>query len=404
MSRTKPPAPPARRSAPPNDGIKSQPPPKPRRSSIPAPAQATIRKLMMPTAPRPPRPVGNRTSAPPGQRPSAPPGQRPSAPPDRRSEPPRQDAASQPSPPKRSPSPPKRSSAPPQKKRSSVAPTGRASVAPKSRGKKKRKKKAAAKQAGVETAPAVLSTTAEKREKSSSPRYGLMLLVGAAAAVATIWVLRSEKADDSSAREVAEQDPIVSTAQKDEVKKEGSTKDSEAAGAKQPDPSNSDDAAEEDEKPTGKTGDAKAANTETKQANFPGKPSEPSKLDAKDNAKAKKDSAEKAADDDKVDEPKEAVAEAPAPTLPPFDQGAAKAALGAAAAQASSCRKGNDPAGNAEVLITFAPSGRVTSANVAGGPFAGTATGGCVASTLRRAKVPPFSGKHVTVRKVVRLN
>jgi hypothetical protein len=89
--------------------------------------------------------------------------------------------------------------------------------------------------------------------------------------------------------------------------------------------------------------------------------------------------------------------------LPPFDQAAAKAALASAPAQASGCRKGNDPAGNAEVLITFAPSGRVTSANVSGGPFAGTATGGCVASTLRRAKVPPFSGKHVTVRKVVQL-
>jgi hypothetical protein len=95
--------------------------------------------------------------------------------------------------------------------------------------------------------------------------------------------------------------------------------------------------------------------------------------------------------------------EAPKPTLPPFNADAAKAALGAAANQASGCRKGDEPTGSAEVLITFAPSGRVTSANVSSGPFAGSSTGGCVASTLRRAKVPPFSGNHVTVRKVVTL-
>ena len=95
---------------------------------------------------------------------------------------------------------------------------------------------------------------------------------------------------------------------------------------------------------------------------------------------------------------------APQPALPPFDAQAAKIALTAKASQASSCRKGDDPRGTAEVLITFAPSGRVTSANVAGQPFGGTATGGCVASTLRGASVPPFSGAHVTVRKLVKIH
>jgi len=95
-------------------------------------------------------------------------------------------------------------------------------------------------------------------------------------------------------------------------------------------------------------------------------------------------------------------AELPAPALlPGFDADAAKRALGASSFAASSCRKGDDPRGTAEVIVTFAPSGRVTSANVNGAPYGGTATGGCIAATLRSASVPPFSGNHVTVRKLV---
>ena len=58
----------------------------------------------------------------------------------------------------------------------------------------------------------------------------------------------------------------------------------------------------------------------------------------------------------------------------------------------------------ATVVVTFAPSGRVTSANVNGPPFAGTRTGGCIASTMRRARVPAFSGDHVTVSKTVTIH
>ncbi|HEY6728471.1 MAG TPA: hypothetical protein VI197_30885 [Polyangiaceae bacterium] len=94
-------------------------------------------------------------------------------------------------------------------------------------------------------------------------------------------------------------------------------------------------------------------------------------------------------------------APAPAPALPAFDAEAAKHALGASARAASSCRKGDDPTGTAEVIVTFAPSGRVTSANVNGAPYAGTRTGGCIAATLRGATVPPFAGNHLTVRKLV---
>jgi hypothetical protein len=96
-----------------------------------------------------------------------------------------------------------------------------------------------------------------------------------------------------------------------------------------------------------------------------------------------------------------AAAEPPAAQHGPFQAAAAKAALAEAAAQAAACRKGDDPAGNAAVIITFAPSGRVTSATLSGPPFAGTATGGCIASTMRRAKVPPFDGDMITVSKTI---
>lgn len=86
---------------------------------------------------------------------------------------------------------------------------------------------------------------------------------------------------------------------------------------------------------------------------------------------------------------------------PTFDADAAAEALQSAAASASSCRQASDPSGVAVVTITFAPSGRVTTANISGPPFVGTATGSCIAATLRRAKVPAFKGKLVTVRKTV---
>ncbi len=89
------------------------------------------------------------------------------------------------------------------------------------------------------------------------------------------------------------------------------------------------------------------------------------------------------------------------PDAPPFNKAAAIAALNTAVAQASGCRQEGDPTGTARVVITFAPSGRVTTANLSGPPFAGTRTGGCIASTMRRASVPPFSGSHVTVAKSV---
>jgi hypothetical protein len=93
----------------------------------------------------------------------------------------------------------------------------------------------------------------------------------------------------------------------------------------------------------------------------------------------------------------------PAVDKPPFDQQAAAQALSQAAQAALSCRKEGEPGGSATVIVRYAPSGRVTSATVESGPFAGTVTGGCIATTFRKALVPAFSGDYMTVRKTVAL-
>jgi hypothetical protein len=98
--------------------------------------------------------------------------------------------------------------------------------------------------------------------------------------------------------------------------------------------------------------------------------------------------------------------EKPAPPPPAaaggdFDRGAAKAALAAAAGAAASCKQADDPSGGARVSVTFAPSGRVSSAVLTGGAFQGTKTGACIAGAFRGATVPPFAGDPVTVSKEV---
>jgi hypothetical protein len=59
------------------------------------------------------------------------------------------------------------------------------------------------------------------------------------------------------------------------------------------------------------------------------------------------------------------------------------------------------PSGSARVAVTFAPTGHVSNAVIESGPFVGTAAGSCVASKFRSAKVPPFSGDSVLVRKSI---
>jgi predicted Zn finger-like uncharacterized protein len=82
----------------------------------------------------------------------------------------------------------------------------------------------------------------------------------------------------------------------------------------------------------------------------------------------------------------------------PFDAQSAKTALGAAAANASSCKEAGGPTGTGRVSITFAASGRPTSVAVTG-DLAGTTVGSCVARLFRGARVPAFSGEPVTVSK-----
>lgn len=82
-----------------------------------------------------------------------------------------------------------------------------------------------------------------------------------------------------------------------------------------------------------------------------------------------------------------------------FSKEAASQALSVAASQTSICKKPDGPTGQGKVQVTFAPSGRATTANIISGPFGGTAVGGCVSGVFKRAKVPAFSGDPVTVSK-----
>jgi hypothetical protein len=98
----------------------------------------------------------------------------------------------------------------------------------------------------------------------------------------------------------------------------------------------------------------------------------------------------------------EAAAMAAVPDQHEFNKAAARSALEEAADSAASCRNVDTPAGAARVAVTFAPSGKVTSAVIESGPFVGTASGGCVASKFRNLHVPPFtSDDPVTVHKTI---
>jgi predicted Zn finger-like uncharacterized protein len=88
-----------------------------------------------------------------------------------------------------------------------------------------------------------------------------------------------------------------------------------------------------------------------------------------------------------------------APSAPPFDTGAAKAALASAASGAAGCKTADGPTGSGKVQVTFAPSGKATSATLIEGDFGGTPIAGCVAKLFRGARVPAFSGDPVTVAK-----
>lgn len=109
-------------------------------------------------------------------------------------------------------------------------------------------------------------------------------------------------------------------------------------------------------------------------------------------AQKKKEEEEKGKTEEKKDEPDKK-------SLGTFSRSAAVTALTSAASAASGCKRPGGPTGTGKAIVTFAPSGRVTSANVTGGSFGGTSVGGCIASVFRNAKIPPFDGDPVTVSK-----
>jgi hypothetical protein len=85
-----------------------------------------------------------------------------------------------------------------------------------------------------------------------------------------------------------------------------------------------------------------------------------------------------------------------------FNTQAARESLADAADRAVKCKTIDTPSGSARVAVTFAPNGHVTNVVIDSGAIVGTAAGSCVASKFRQAKVPPFSGESVLVRKNVR--
>ncbi|HEY3498449.1 MAG TPA: hypothetical protein VGK73_27335 [Polyangiaceae bacterium] len=88
------------------------------------------------------------------------------------------------------------------------------------------------------------------------------------------------------------------------------------------------------------------------------------------------------------------------PELAPFDAASAATAISSALGRAASCRSPGEAGGSVTATLTYAPSGRVTTALVSGA-FAGTSTGGCIAGHLRSARVAPFSGEYVTVKRTI---
>jgi hypothetical protein len=104
-----------------------------------------------------------------------------------------------------------------------------------------------------------------------------------------------------------------------------------------------------------------------------------------------------------------ALAKKPAPTPPPpepagpvFDRAAAGRALGSVSLLP--CKQAKGPTGEGHVIVTFAPSGEVTDANVDRDPYKGTAMGRCIAAQYKHApNVPRFAGTPVAVGKIFRM-
>lgn len=86
-----------------------------------------------------------------------------------------------------------------------------------------------------------------------------------------------------------------------------------------------------------------------------------------------------------------------------FNTKAANRAMRSALRGAIACRKAEDPAGEGQITLTFAPSGKVTSSTLSGAPYEGTQIGNCIASAFLSIRVPAFTGDPVTVTNTLTL-
>jgi len=84
-----------------------------------------------------------------------------------------------------------------------------------------------------------------------------------------------------------------------------------------------------------------------------------------------------------------------------FDAQAAKLAIDRMLPRLKDCKRPGEPPGSATVTVTFAPSGRVSEAAVTTTRYAGTRTGKCIEAHLRALRIAEFTGKPVTVKRVI---
>jgi predicted Zn finger-like uncharacterized protein len=207
-----------------------------------------------------------------------------------------------------------------------------------------------------------------------SAAVGLLAILG----IVAVLVLGKGKDDDKSAK--------TDSAEKSDGKKSEVGKGTTGSGDR-PSGTESSNTGSSDPATPGNSADPKAPVTEEEKKRFA------------EAMKKKEEEDKKTGTDTKKEEEDTKKKENPSSGVGSFDKGAAIAALSGAAAQASGCKRPGGPTGAGKAIVTFAPSGRVTSANVSGGDFGGSPVGSCVASVFRRASVPAFNGDPVTVSK-----
>jgi len=83
-----------------------------------------------------------------------------------------------------------------------------------------------------------------------------------------------------------------------------------------------------------------------------------------------------------------------------FDAEEAKKAVSAVLRQVAACKEAGGSVGQANAAITFSGNGAVSSVTI-GDPFAGNSTGTCIISSLKQAKMAPFSGLPGTITYAV---